>query len=123
MTTKKDIIEEEVNNKELEKLNIEYRRKWGVASHVDYTWWETYGDKAFNLGIQFQNQKIIEEIESLHNPYPLDIFPELTRQQLFDINILLRNNFNFSLDRLSAELMRRARENCKLDILKSLGEK
>jgi len=53
---------EEIYNEELNKLNIEYRRKWGVASHVDYTWWETYGDKAFDLGIQSQKQKIIEEM-------------------------------------------------------------
>ena len=116
---------EEIYNEELNKLNIEYRRKWGVASHVDYTWWETYGDKAFDLGIQSQKQKIIEEINNLSNPYPLDIFPkvELSEFQSHTINDFLCSHLRVTLDGLSAELMRRARETCKLEILKTLGEK
>jgi len=76
-------------------------------------------------GRQIEKQKIIEEIENLPNPYPLDIFPKLKDWQLREINnwLLRTKGFEFPLDRLSAELMRRARENVKQELLNSLGEK
>ncbi len=69
-------------------------------------------------------QKIIEVIKKLKNPYPLDIFPklELTSHQSQAINNYLKAYFDFPLDRLSAEMMRRARENVKQELLKSIEE-
>jgi hypothetical protein len=39
--------------------------------------------------------------------YPLDIFPPITSEQYLAINDLLRAAFGFTLDRVSADLMRR----------------
>ena len=57
-------------------------------------------------------EEIIKELE-LRNPYPIDVFPklELNSHQTLAINDFLVMNFKISLDRLSAELMRRARVN------------
>ena len=62
---KKDkLFNNKVNNQQLKDLNIEYRKRWGVASHVDYTWWETYGDIVFKLG----KKQALEDVEEvLHN--------------------------------------------------------
>ena len=67
----------------------------------------------------------IEIIKEMKNPYPLDLFPkiELDKGQSNGIDEFLRRVYGFSLDRLSAELMRRARENVKQELLNSLGEK
>lgn len=43
----------------LEELNRQYKLKWEIDLNVK-VWWETYGEKAFNLGIQ----KALEEYYS-----------------------------------------------------------
>jgi hypothetical protein len=68
-------------------------------------------------------EKMIDEIK---NPYPTDIFPELTIEQLREIDSLIQLKLYLPLDRLSASLMRRARNNLKDELkqsLKELGEK
>jgi hypothetical protein len=118
----KDIIEEIIE---------EYKRKHLISTYVntdtnfccyDDGYWDI--EEILNKVLQSQKQKMIEEIENLPNPYPLDIFPklELSEFQTQTINDFLASNLRFHFDRLSAELMRRARENCKLDILKVIGE-
>ena len=62
-------------------------------------------------------QLLKEGIENLPNPYPLDIFPELTKTDLEYLNYIF-NKSHLTLDRVSASLMRRARENVKEEILK-----
>ena len=69
-------------------------------------------------------QKLFKDaVENLKNPYPLDIFPkiELNDYQTIELNNFFLHNayFGFAFDRLSAELMRRARENVKLELLKA----
>jgi len=130
MTTEKEIIEE-TKNKARKEATIESQLTFEEQEIlIAYNEGLNNGiNRKFDISIQealqSQKQKIIEEIENLPNPYPLDIFPriELKDFQTQQINDFLNINFKFGFDRLSAELMRRARENCKLDILKSLGEK
>ena len=78
----------------------------------------------FEQGKEQTKQKIIEVINNLKNPYPLDIFPklELTQRQSEDINDFLWRYYRITFDRLSAEIMRRARENVKQELLKSIEE-
>lgn len=68
------------------------------------------------------SEDIIREIENIENPYPEDIFPEikLTKFLTNEVNYILKTKFGFSLDRLSAELMRRARSNFKEQIKQSI---
>jgi len=138
MTEKDKIIEE--GRKELEKgcgLEGDYEY-YGEHNQFCGKPYKEYGItycphcsgkiKGFDIAIkiiQSQKQKIIEEIENLPNPYPLDIFPkvELDGYETEMLNIFLKTKLHCSLDRLSAELMRRARETCKLEILKVIGEK
>lgn len=67
-------------------------------------------------------KEILEIIENLPNPYPTDIFPEINQKIFEEINKELQKKFKFPLDRLSAELMRRARNNLKEDIIKEIKE-
>lgn len=57
-------------------------------------------------------EKIFEAfIEDLkYDPYPTDIFPPVTKGQLKDIHLMLEENFNMPLDRLSAEIGRQLRK-------------
>ena len=59
-------------------------------------------------------------IKNVKNPYPIDVFPEIHEELLEEINQELMNKFEFPLDRLSAHLMRIARENLKEEILKKI---
>ena len=55
-------------------------------------------------------------IDNLENPYPIDVFPKLSE---FDLEMITRDfedYFRISVDRFSAELMRRARDNLKHEI-------
>ena len=54
-------------NEKLNKLNIEYRKKWGIASHIDNTWWETYGDKVFKIGIEEGKKELASLQEKIEN--------------------------------------------------------
>ena len=113
-------------NNTLEKDKIkEQLRKAIINSYPDLLDFDNSLAEYEQFIIQSQNQKIIEDINNLPNPYPLDLFPklDLREYQTKRLNNFLISSFDFTFDRLSAELMRRARENCKLDILKSLGEK
>ena len=83
-------------------------------------------NEAFMNGRKAERKDILEIIKNLKNPYPLDIFPkiELSPFQTKQLNNFLLSDYylGFSLDQLSAELMRRARENVKQELLKSIEE-
>ena len=64
--------------------------------------------------------KVIDEME---NPYPEDIFPKLHEELLEEINQELQNKFEFPLDRLSAHIGRKIRENVKEELKQKLGIK
>jgi hypothetical protein len=67
---KKDkLFNNKVNNQQLKDLNIEYRKRLGVASHVDFTWWETYGDKVFELGKKEALEDVEKILDELYNKY------------------------------------------------------
>jgi len=59
----------------------------------------------------YKKECILKMIAEIKNPYPLDIFPEIHEELFEEINQELINKFEFPLDRLSASLMRKAREN------------
>jgi len=65
-------------------------------------------------------EKIINKIE---NPYPEDIFPKLSEEEINLVKVILKRNSIISMDRLSAELMRRARETLKEEIKSKLRRK
>lgn len=65
---------------------------------------------------------ILKILDDLENPYPEDIFPKLTKLELDKINALLESVLKFPLDRLSAELMRRARNNLIEELKKKLEQ-
>ena len=67
-----------------------------------------------------QNKEFIELIKNIKNPYLEDIFPKLTQLELDKINALLESVLKFPLDRLSADLMRRARNNLQEELKSSL---
>jgi len=63
--------------------------------------------------------KNFEKLIDKENIYPTDIFPELDKQQLIDINITLKEVHGFPLDRLSAQVCRKILDNQK-EALKEL---
>jgi len=87
---KKDkLFNNKVNNQQLKDLNIEYRKRWGVASHVDFTWWETYGDKVFELGKKQALEDELKFLEDLFKPddkgTPLQFFKDGVWQTKFNM--------------------------------------
>ena len=74
--------------------------------------------KGFREETYLLKDDVLKLINELPNPYPEDIFPklELSEFQTQTINDFLLSNLRFPLDRLSAELMRRARENLKEEL-------
>jgi hypothetical protein len=116
MKTKEQII-----NKVAER----YGKMWDIKPHVlaGKLWWKD----AIEDALIIQGKEVKDAVENLPNPYPEDIFPklELSEFQTIEINNFLLHNsyFGFAFDRLSAELMRRARENLIKELLKVLGEK
>ena len=72
-----------------------------------------------------QSEEVLKLINEIKNPYPEDIFPEIHEELFEEINQELQNKFEFPLDKLSASLMRKARENLKKelkDAIKGVGE-
>jgi hypothetical protein len=72
--------------------------------------------------------KALEEVEKMineiKNPYPTDIFPEITERAWKDIQKVLNDKFlGFPFDRISANLMRRARINLTEELKQELKEK
>lgn len=88
--------------------------------------------KNSKLGLQIiewakEKQKLVslKLIDNLENPYPEDIFPRLlmlTDKQSNKLNKFLLKEVGITLDRFSAELMRRSRENTKEDLSKQLKQ-
>jgi hypothetical protein len=116
-----DINREEVKKEELHKEFDGLRKEFGLNKLVDGRAEWLMG---FKKGIEQGRKEAIKIIEEMKNPYPEDIFPKLDIRefQTIRINDFLIRCFSFTFDRLSAELMRRARENVKKELLNSLGD-
>ena len=72
-------------------------------------------------GTELQTLKdVVKLIEEVKNPYPTDVFPEIHEELLEEINHELMNKFEFPLDRLSAHLMRLARNTLKEELKQKL---
>lgn len=70
-----------------------------------------------------QCRKMVSKAIDEREPYPEDIFPplNLSEFQTHTINDFLTSNLRFPLDRLSAEMMRRSRNNFKAELKETLG--
>jgi hypothetical protein len=87
--------------------------------------------EAFIEGVKKARKETLIEVEKMideiKNPYPTDIFPEITSKSFKEIQEVLNEKFlGFPFDRISANLMRRARINFKEELkqqLKNLEEK
>lgn len=55
-------------------------------------------------------KEILNKIKNISNPYPDDVFPSITKKELEKISDNFQFHFGISLDRFSAELMRRSRK-------------
>jgi hypothetical protein len=79
-----------------------------------------------NAGVRAERKRIKEEIEERLNAeeiYPKDIFPELDKESLYSISELLNKTLSITLDRLSAHIMRIARNELIKEVIKILEEK
>ena len=83
-----------------------------------------YKLKAQLKGFEQAEKEMIEKINSLENPYPTDIFlkTELSKTGTEKVNKFFRNEIGITLDNFSANLMRKARENLKEELIKSIGD-
>ena len=81
-------------------------------------------EDALGAGQEAERERILEGIENIKNVYPEDIFPkiELEEWQRDKLNEFLESNFGFPIDRFSAELMRRARNNLCEELTKQIKE-
>ena len=63
-------------------------------------------------------KEVVDVIDELKNPYPEDIFPkvELSKTGTEKVSRFFGREISISLDRFSASLMRKARENVKEEI-------
>lgn len=75
-----------------------------------------------NQALLSQKQEFEKMIDEIENPYPIDIFPKLTQTDLDKVNALLEQVLKFPLDRLSAEMMRKARNNLKEELKQKLNK-
>ena len=80
--------------------------------------WEAYkyGQQSdYIAGKEEGKKEALDIINEIPNPYPTDIFPELTKEELKYISRLLENadRYKFTLDRLSAHIMRTTLNNFK----------
>jgi hypothetical protein len=112
------------------KATLNYAESYLSCSHgfIEHICQECY-EKIRNDNAWFQEGKllgrneVIEIIKKLENPYPTDIYPEINAEIFKEINKELQKKFKFPLDRLSAELMRRARNTLKEDLIKQIQDK
>jgi len=102
-----------MNTKELTKKIMEGQSIEGFANKMLLV------EKA----IQEAKKEFKDAVENLENPYPFNIFLPVSKEEYTAIHNLLLKHFNISLDRISADLMRIARENVKQELLKALEEK
>lgn len=63
-----------------------------------------------------QTQSVLLLIETLKDPYPLDVFPGLENEDVAKVVDLIKDNLDISPDRFSAHLMRKARKNVIEDL-------
>jgi hypothetical protein len=78
--------------------------------------------KGISLGRKQALADVMKIIDELKNPYPLDIFPKVDENKMERIHDLLIQDMKMPLDRLSAELMRRARNIMKEELKSKLQE-
>jgi hypothetical protein len=67
-------------------------------------------------------EEIKEMITKIENPYPEDLFKEITAHEWGVIHAWLKMNMGFTLDRVSGNLMRKGFEVCKTDMLKTMED-
>ena len=72
-------------------------------------------DKTREQAKQEEREKLKEQFDE-EKAFPKDIFPELTKKQLADINVFMINHLGFPLDRLSAHIGRKHYKNIKQEI-------
>jgi hypothetical protein len=70
-----------------------------------------------------REREIIEIMDCFRNPYPKDIFLPILKEEYTAIHILLLKHFGVTLDRVSADLMRRARGIFKEELISKIKEK
>jgi len=105
-----DIFE---NYSKLHYLDVEQVRYWFIPFK---NWIETQYESPAKLQKQIielkaeieAKDKILDDI--LVNPYPIDIFGELTSEELKNIHELLKIELNIPLDKLSAHIGREFRK-------------
>ena len=116
-------VEEEIEN---EILSCSYNKRKQDKNHECSDCRDEIDLLKTELQTLQECKKMFEDVvEKLKNPYPEDIFPKLNLSefQTHIINDFLLSNLRFSFNKLSAEIMRRARENVKQELLKEvLGE-
>jgi len=83
-----------------------------------------FDKRLIEQGKQEERQRLAKEIKNIKNPYPKDVFPkvELNEFQSHTINDFLCSHLRITLDGFSAELMRRARDELKKEVLALLSE-
>ena len=64
--------------------------------------------------------KLKGEVEGIDNPYPKDIFSEISEKEWKKIGEVIEKNFSFSIDRISGNLYRRGFKIALSDILNLL---
>ena len=65
-------------------------------------------------------EDVLDLINKLKDPYPLDVFRGLESEDIVKMYDLIKKETNISPDRLSAHLMRIARENVKEELKKEI---
>lgn len=110
---------------------------WGMIRKINgkvaqcYRNWEAEGCECegfihsndYNIGREEALAEVEKIIDEEKNPYPTDIFPEITDEGFKEIQLILNKHFlAFPFDRISANLMRRARETMRGDFKQKLKE-
>ena len=78
-------------------------------------------DKLIKLAHNSCVDDVLRVVEGIENPYPKDVFPEMSEEQIKNVNYVLDRN-GITLDRFSAYLMRIARNNLQEELTKKLKE-
>lgn len=76
--------------------------------------------KGYKDGAKDKQKDVLKLIDEVKNPYPEDIFLPVSKGEYTAIHNLLLKHFNIPLDRVSADLMRRARNTLKEELKSQL---
>jgi len=112
-------LEKEIKERQLELAQFGFKDEEPLLNILPELTPDTEGERRlvcwgenilFKAKLQ-QSEDFVKMIDEIKNPYPEDIFPEIHEELFEEIIQELINKFEFPLDRLSASLMRKAREN------------